>query len=396
MFRIKTQSRYEVASVSSFIPSNWWLYDKGILTMRKFLISLVISTILVTPAFAAENILKEGHPDQYTVKEGDTLWGIASMFLADAWLWPEIWQVNPEVENPHLIFPGDVLTLSYLEGEPRLTLKRGDQARTVKLSPRGSEQRRDNKTTRLQPKVRVSQITSSIPAIPLDSISSMLTKGRIVDEGTLENAPYILAGRDDRLIFGPGDEFYGRGKNWDSVTTVFGIYREGNRYVDPETKEILGYEAIEVGLARVRERDGDMISFSLVSVKEDVRIGDRLLPTEEIKVESTFYPAPPKEKVNGLIMTVVGGVTQIGRNDVVVINRGTRQGIDTGLVLAVNKTGKIVRDRFAKEGFLPEKVQLPAERAGLLMVFRAFEKMSYALILSTTEPLRVGDSVTNP
>jgi len=364
--------------------------------MRKFLISLAITMILVTPAFAAVSILKEGHPDRYTVKQGDTLWDIASMFLTDAWLWPEIWQINPDIENPHLIFPDDELILTFSDGQPSLTLERGNQASTVRLSPTEEANWSDRGTTRLSPRVRATSISSSIPAIPLDSISSLLTKARIVAEDTLANAPYILAGRSDRLIFGPGDVFYGRGTNWDSTTSVYGIYRQGSVYIDPETKEILGFEAIEVGLAQVAKRQDDIFTFSLTSVKEDVRIGDRLLPTEQSRVESTFYPSAPGTQVSGVIMNVLGGVTQVGRNDVVVINRGSDEGLRTGNIMAINKSGKVVRDRFAQQRFKRNKAQLPSERAGLLMVFRTFERMSYALVLQTEEGLKVGDGVSNP
>lgn len=363
--------------------------------MRKFLISLAIATLLVTPALAAVNILKEGHPDRYTVVKGDTLWDIASVFLTDPWLWPDIWQINPEIENPHLIFPDDIVILGYRDGQPTLTLQRGDFGRS-QLSPSGSAGWGDRGTTKLDPRVRVTSISSAIPAIPLDSVSSLLTKGRIVGEDTLDGAPYILAGRSDRLIFGPGDDFYARGTNWDDKTTVYGIYRKGSVYIDPETDEILGYEAIEVGLGQVLKRDDDLYTFSLNSVKEDVRIGDRLLPTEESSVESTFYPSAPKNKIDGVIMNVLGGVTQVGRNDVVAINRGAREGLETGNVLAISKSGKMVRDRFAKHIFRRRRVQLPAERAGLLMVFRIFDRMSYALVLNTQEGLKVGDGVSNP
>jgi hypothetical protein len=376
--------------------------------MRKFLISLAITTILVTPAFAVVNILKEDHPDRYTVVKGDTLWDISSMFLTDAWLWPDIWQINPDIENPHLIYPDDIIILTFRDGQPTLTVERGDQARTDRMSSTdsagsaggaggaGSANWADRDATQLVPRVRVTSISSAIPAIPLDAISSLLTKGRIVAEGTLENAPYILAGRSDRLIFGPGDDFYARGTTWDSHTSVYGIYRKGSKYVDPETRDVLGYEAIEVGLGQVLKRDGDMYTFSLNSVKEDVRIGDRLLPTEESSVESTFYPSAPKNQINGVIMNVLGGVTQVGRNDVIVINRGENEGLTTGNILAINKSGKKVRDRFAQSIFRRRKVQLPSERAGLCMVFRIFDRMSYALVLKTQEGLRVGDGVTNP
>jgi len=357
--------------------------------MRKFLISLILSATLLTPVWAAENILREDHPDHYIVKKGDTLWSIASMFLTDAWLWPEIWELNAEIENPHLIYAGDELSLVYREGQPTLNLKRGIASRTARLSPGMTA----NETSKLSPSVRSTHLDSSIPAIPLDSISSMLTKGRIVGPDTLPLAPYILAGKSDRLVFGPGDEFYARGV-WDGTTQVYGIYREGNTYVDPETKQLLGYEAVEVGLARIIATDGDMYTFTMVSVREDVRIGDRLLSTEESRVESTFYPSSPDQQVEGIIMNVLGGVTQVGRNDVVVINRGEDVGLTTGNVLAIYKSGKLVRDRFAERR--NDRVQLPSERAGLMMVFRVFDKMSYALVLRTQEALSVRDKVRNP
>ena len=353
---------------------------------------LMLSVLMASiTAFAEESdsLLKEDHPDQYTVKQGDTLWNIASMFLVDPWYWPEIWRVNSNIKDPHLIYPGDEIVLQYVGGKPQLALNRGEAGRTYKLSPQ-QKVREGDRYEKLSPKVRISPLASAIPAIPLDAVSSLMATGRIVEEDTLENAPRILSGRSERLIFGPGDQFYARGE-WDEDTSVYGIFREGNVYHDPETDEILGYEAVEVGLARAADRNGDIVTFDLTSVKEDVRIGDRLLPTEERRVESTFYPEPPSQFVEGVIMTVLGGVTQVGRNDVVVVNRGTSSGLDVGNVLAIAKKGATIRDRFNRD-----RVELPTERAGILMIFRAFEKMSYGLVLQTTEPLRVGDVVRTP
>ena len=219
----------------------------------------------------------------------------------------------------------------------------------------------------------------------------MLTTGRIVEEDTLENAPYILAGESDRLLFGPGDGFYGRG-TWESGTTVYGIFRGGQVYKDPDTKEILGYEALEVGIATLDELgDSDIATFTMNSVSEDVRLGDRLLPTEERRVESTFYPSAPDREIDATIMAVIGGLTQVGRNDVVVINKGAGHGLEAGKVLAIYKSGATIRDRNRRD-----KVKLPDQRAGILMVFRTFEKMSYCLVLNTDTPLNVGDTVKNP
>ena len=353
---------------------------------------LLLWFLLLAPsaAMSAEySLLREGHPDSYQVKEGDTLWGIAAMFLVDPWHWPEIWQVNLDIDNPHLIYPGDEIILKYVGMAPQLAVRRGPGGRSYKLKP---EQRvwHSDRYEKLEPRVRIEPLSGAIPAIPLDAVASLISTGRIVEEETLELAPRILSGKSERLIFGPGDQFYARG-TWQEETSVYGIFRPGNAYVDPETEEILGFEAIEVGLAKVIDRDGDLVTFTIISVQEDVRIGDRLMRTEERRVESTFYPTPPDMEIQGVIMNVLGGVTQVGRNDVVVINRGINSGLDVGNVLAIANKGALVRDRF--EG---QSVQLPTERAGILMVFRAFEKMAYGLVLQTTEPLRVGDVVRTP
>jgi len=358
--------------------------------MKQLLLSILVGIMFSTSVLAADNVLRPDHPDQYIVQEGDTLWDIASMFLVDAWLWPEIWQVNPRIENPHLIFPGDEILLRYVDGQPQLSVARGQESRTVKMSP-GQPVRQGDRNQKLKPQVRSAPLASAIPAIPLDAIASLLTTGRIVGEDTLTNAPYILAGSSDRLIFGPGDGFYARGI-WETGTSVYGIFRAGEVYRDPVTKEVLGYEALEVGIATLDEiSDNDVASFKMNSVSEDVRLGDRLLPTEERRVESTFYPSAPDREVEGTIMAVIGGVTQVGRNDVVAINRGANAGLEAGNVLAIYKSGALIRDRNRRD-----KVKLPDQRAGILMVFRSFEKMSYCLVLSTDTPLRVGDSIKNP
>jgi nucleoid-associated protein YgaU len=338
---------------------------------------------------AGGSLLREGHPDQYLVKEGDTLWGIASKFLKDPWHWQEIWHVNPSIKNPHLIYPGDEIFLKYVGGDPQILLKRGPGERTYKLKPE-QRVRQGDRYEKMVPTVRVSPLESAIPAIPLDAVASLMTTGGIVEPDTLALAPRILAGKLETLVFGPGDRFYARGV-WDEDTSTYGVFREGDVYVDPETKEILGYEAIEVGLAKAVAREGDVVTFVMKNVQEDVRVGDRLMPTEERRVESTFYPNPPDQEVKGVIMTVLGGVTQVGRYDVVVVNRGLNSGVKVGTVLAIAKKGALVRDQFAGD-----YVQLPTERAGILMVFRSFEKMAYGLVLQTTEPLHVGDFVQNP
>jgi nucleoid-associated protein YgaU len=352
--------------------------------MRKILIALVTSLLLAQGSFAADGILKPGHPERYIVKQGDTLWDISSMFLSEAWRWPEIWQVNPDIANPHLIYPGDEILLRYVNGEPQLSVARGDEGRTVKLTPTVS------RDVKMSPKIRSEPLTSSISAIPLDAIANLLKGGRVVGPNTLDQAPHILAGKSERLIFGAGDEFYARG-DWPAGASVYGIFRPGEVYIDPETEEVLGYEAQEIGVATILQRDGDVVTMSLTSIKEEVRIGDRLLPTEERRVESMFYPAAPAKSIEGVVMTVLGQSTMVGKNHAVAINRGNASGLSVGNVLAIYKKGATVRDEVARE-----QVRLPAERVGLLMVFRVFDKMSYGLILQTEEPIRVGDLLRNP
>jgi hypothetical protein len=224
----------------------------------------------------------------------------------------------------------------------------------------------------------------------LGAIAGLLNTGRIVGPDTLENAPHILAGESERLVFGPGDEFYARGE-WESGTSVYGVFRPGQIFQDPVTGEVLGFEAQERGVATVLRRAADVLTLRLSAIKEDVRIGDRLLPTEERRVESMFYPASPDTKIDAVVMSLMDGATLVGKNQVVAINRGQLNGLEVGHVLAIYKSGKIVRDEVRRE-----QVRLPSERIGLLMVFRTFEKMAYGLVLQTDEPVRVGYSLQNP
>ena len=352
--------------------------------MRKILIAIALSSMLVQGSFAADNLLRPDHPDRYVVKKGDTLWDISSMFLADAWRWPEIWDVNPDIDNPHVIYPGDEIALRYVDGKPQLSVSRGDEGRTIRLTPE------PNTNIKLSPTIRAEPLTSSIPAIPLEAIAGLLATGRIVGPNVLEKAPHVLAGESQRLVFGPGDEFYARGQ-WEGGTSVYGIFRSGEVYQDPVTREILGYEAKEVGVASVLRRADDLYTMRLTSINQDVRIGDRLLATEERRVEAVFYPTSPDREVDGVVMNLMGGATMIGKNEVVAINRGEINGLDVGDVLAIYKAGKIVRDAVRRE-----QVRLPAERIGLLMVFRTFGKMAYGLVLQTDEPIRIGDQLQNP
>lgn len=343
--------------------------------MKNRLLMSLLGLWLCCVAAYAENItLRDGHPDHHTVVKGDTLWDISAMFLRDPWLWPEIWQVNPQIANPHLIFPGDVVRLVYLDGKPRIKVQRGPNSNTVRISP----------------KMRLSAVENAIPAIPLEKINAFLTSSRIVGEGELEKAPYVLAGGNRHLITGAGDELYAKGA-FDEADAVYGVYRKGKSFFDPETKELLGIAALDIGGVKKLEVDGDLGTFQVNRSTEEIRNEDRLLPNVERRITATFMPSAPSSEIEGHIAAVEGGVTQIGFMDIVILNKGERDGLAEGNVLAIDRVGERVRDPITKKS-----VKLPDVRSGLLMVFRTYERMSYGLVLRATRPLAVMDRVHNP
>lgn len=340
--------------------------------MRKLLCALTTSLLLVGQGVLANTELRADHPDRYTVVKGDTLWDISGRFLNEPWYWPEIWQVNPQVANPHLIYPGDILALVYVDGQPRI-IKAQSSPGIVKLSPQ----------------IRSTAIETPVPTIPLDAIQSFLGKTRIVEEGVLDKAPYVLQGRDGRIVSGAGDRIYARGDA--EGAKVLGVFRRSKSYVDPVTGEFLGLEAKAIGQGDVFAQDGDVISVDLTESDEEVVQNDRLLPTGDEKISTTFQPSAPDMPVEGVMIAVDGGVNNIGQYDVVTVNRGIREGIEVGNVLAVFKKGQMVKDPNTGE-----MVQLPSERAGLMMIFRTEEKLSYGLVLKATRPLALLDEVRNP
>jgi nucleoid-associated protein YgaU len=344
--------------------------------MSKTVRYLITAFFLVLSTISHGLALKEGAPERYTVKKGDTLWGISERFTDDAWQWPNIWYQNDQIENPHLIFPGDTLGLMTIGGEVKVAVvKRGIESRTVKMTP----------TARIEP------IESAIPTIPMDAIMPFITRNRIVDSGELEGAPYILSAGGGRIMNGAGGTVYGRGDFSAGLASAYGIFRASIVYKDPITEEVLGLEAQEIGLANVISNEKDIVKLDLVKTSQQVTEGDRLLTTENRQVVTSFQPKAPDEYVDGFIISVPGGVTQIGQYSMIVINKGKRDGITEGAMLDIMKRGKIIRDR-TKE----EKIRLPAEKAGQLMVFRAYEKLSYALVTKATRSLNVGDQVRSP
>ena len=315
------------------------------------------------------------------VKKGDTLWDISTKFLKDPWYWPEIWHVNPQIANPHLIYPGDVITLFYIDGKPYLAVNGG---------PRVDGLQRD----RLEPSIRVEPVDRGDEIVPIQTIHQFIVHPRVVDEETLDNAPYILDSQEKRLIYGPNENVYVRGIDPEQATRRYSVYRKGQELRDPQTRERLGWEAIHVGEARmVRTHDNGVATVELENTVRETLRGDRLMPIED-DITHTFIPHAPEQRIDGEIISLFDAISQVGQNQVVVLNRGERDGLENGHVLAVSQAGRTVRDDFARRG--SRDVTLPGERAGLLMIFRTFDKVSYGLIMEATRAIHLGDTVGNP
>jgi hypothetical protein len=336
------------------------------------------------PALAQQanaSVLNPSHPDSYVVQPGDTLWDIAGMFLRDPWYWPEIWQVNPQIENPHLIFPGDVLSLAYLDdGSPVIQLSRGGAA--AQAGP----------TRRLSPRVRREPLEEAIPTIPFDAIRAFLNRPAVLDPGELSQLPYIFANREG-LLGSAGRDVYVRGTDAE-VGTVFNVVNQGDPIVDPDDDTILGYQGLFVGQGRVT-RAGDPATVYLSESAREAKIGDFLIGEENVS-PITFFPSAPRETVEGRIISVLDGLFMIGQYQIVLVNLGARDGIEPGNVLSVYQTGETVVDRTRDSGFFAENVRLPDELAGNMMVFRVSDRMSYAIVMESTREMRVLDTVRNP
>jgi hypothetical protein len=344
-------------------------------------------------------------PDTYIVKPGDTLWAISGLYLKTPWRWPELWGMNMEqVRNPHRIYPGQTLYLEKLDGLARLRMgpvPDGAPLTSVRVSPR----------TRLS-----SLPDTSIPTLPPQAIDPFLNEAIIVGEGELDRAPRIVAGPENRVLLTQGDRAYVLGRTGTPlvernprVIEAFRVFREAKELRDPLTNQVLGYEAHYLGSAdlmrsesiqKLRVSSGKMedtvvpATIDITRVKEEMRVGDRLLP-EPPRQLTSYVPRAPTVPVDGTIVSVYGdAVALVGQSQVVVINRGTAEGVENGHVMAILKAGRRILDR-SQAGERVE-IQLPDERNGLLMVFRTFEHLSYALVLEITDTVAVGDHVGNP
>lgn len=335
-----------------------------------------LQLISQTIPFAAD------HPEQYTVQEGDTLWDIASIFLSDPWYWPEVWYVNPQVDNPHLIYPGDVLSLVDVGGQQR-----------IMNSPVSAY--------RFSPQARITPIDEAVQSIPYEQIAAFLSKGLVLEKSQVEQLPYVLAVRGDHLIGAAGNEIYVRGGTPAATGTRFSVVHIGEKLVDPDDGKVVGYQGIYVGEGALA-RGGDPSTVTLSQTNREVLAGDRLVP-ETVDIPLNFFPKAPDFEVDGRIISVVDGVSLIGQYQVVVMNLGARNGLAPGDVLTVFQEGAVIRDRYSNRSFVSkrslfagEKVKLPDEEAGTVMVFKVYDRIGYGLVMEATDAIRVLDAVRNP
>ena len=352
------------------------------------------------------NELKAGAPERYTVKPGDTLWGLSAAFLAQPWRWPELWGMNlQDIRNPHLIYPGQVLLLDKQDGRA-----------TLRLATPVIETPAEGPTIKLSPRIRVeTPADAALPALKSSMIDAFLTEPVVVDDSSLQTAARIVAAQDSRVLLTRGDRAYALGSRGSPLIDdpqqpqqAYRVLRNATPLKDPVTGEVLGFEAQYIGrvlLVRgesaqtTTSADGKAVqevipaTIDIVAAREEIRVGDRLLPEPALTLRS-YVPRAPSAAMEARVVSVYGNaVANVGQNQVVVINRGSREGLESGHMLAILTDGARLID---KTDPARTALKLPDERKGLLMVFRSFERLSYALVLEATEGVRVGDRLVNP
>lgn len=360
--------------------------------MGKSIISLLILAAVALPGagMADEVQLAPDAPDRYVVVKGDTLWDISARFLKDPWRWPDIWGLNKdEIKNPHWIYPGDVVILDFSGNTPRL--RRGGDAAGGRGGGAGEW---DLVTTKLSPTIRTTELAAvAIPTISMQTIGPFLNQALVVGERELEGAPVLVATQENRVVLSGGDVAFTKGLTWEDGSD-WNVFRPGRTLTDPDTREVLGREAVHLGNARITEF-GEVSTVAITKAVQEIQPGDRLVKAEPYGTLPPFVPRPAPAGLEGKIISAGDTAgTEVGPNSVVVINRGTREGLEVGQVLALYRNRPAVTP--AGTANTAEKIRLPQERYGIALVFRVFEKVSYALVMNTTQPVNMLDVARAP
>jgi hypothetical protein len=381
------------------------------------LIYLTFAALFLTGVVVAQDVsVRSDHPDEYVVVKGDTLWDISGRFLDKPWQWPAIWHANPQIENPHLIYPGDVISLVYVDGVPQLRLRRGG-------------------TEKLSPSIRVTDRDDAIDAIPFESIAPFIRNLRVLSPEEFAGLPYIVANEDQRLNSTHSDVTYGRGlnaqageeyvvarlsniydrlgdppeirrvlpqKHWRVVPNVWDRDEDSFNTVSPwnrRPRDPVGYELVEVSRVRVAQA-GEISVLDIIRDRTEVKPGDFILPANDPGYESTFFPRAMDSVPDGLrVLGTSGQRSGVGMHQIVSINGGTNQGLEPGHVFSAFGRGAVVADRtgyrwgsFAKDA----EVRLPEVYDGLVMVFRTFDEISYGMVLGGARVVEEYDLLRHP
>ena len=338
-------------------------------------------------------------PERYVVKQGDTLWDIAGVFLKDPWYWPEIWYVNPSIANPHLIYPGDELQLSYVGGQPRVTLGQAG-------------------ATRLSPEVRSQPLASAIRAIPYDLLMDFVGRPQLLDARQVKDSPYVMGMRDRHIIGSTENEIYAKGLGNPAPGTRYTIVHVGDELRDPDDGDTLGYMGHFAATGQVIQTSGAVVPGSastarmkredalthlrVLATGREILPGDKLFPADVVIGEDFVLSAPANKELLGQVISIVDGVYVAGKYQVLALNRGKRHGLAPGNVLAVFYRGEEVRDRFSrgqdwmKTTAISGRVRLPDERSATILVFKVYDRMSYGLVVESSQAIRLGDFVAHP
>ncbi len=334
------------------------------------IIGLLVPFLFSMAAWADTIKLNPSHPDQYTVVKGDTLWGISGKFLEHPWQWPEIWSVNSQIDNPHLIYPGDIIRLTWVDGQPVLSVYRGSDGK-------------------LHPRARKSSLSEAINLIPIDAIAPFLASPKVVTENELDSAPYVVEFAGEHIIAGSGDRIYVRAIE-QPKSLNYTVFRKGVEFRRPGTGEVLGLEAIYIADATI-QRAGDPATLYINNVSQEIRKGDRVMTHDEGEVSLNFFPETPEAKISGNILTVLDGVSQIGQFNIVVVDRGIEDGLKSGNLMEIFQKRDPVADPYSTQR--NEYIELPLEHAGTLMIFRTFAKVSYAIVMEASAAIHIYDEV---